>query len=168
MRTQNLAKFDCFGVCCGVSLLVRPEHRAAGAADPAEWIDPLMKHQGLGYRLSPLPAAAHHGSSHDAAMVFQVATPRQLRNLTLGVHRLQFIYQEPTAFAACNEAVFVETLKTLAGFAVVGGVDLMLLDCVRCMHQAGGLGSELGTSWEGIEAGAREAGVVQTQVRLDL
>jgi hypothetical protein len=60
---------------------------------------------------------------------------------TLGAHRLQFIYQEPAAFAACNEASLVGTIKTPAGFAVVAGVELTLLDCVRYMHRAGGLGS---------------------------
>ncbi len=125
----------------GFYLIVRPEHRALGAADPAEWIDPLMKHQGLGYRVSLLRAAAHHGSSHQAAMIFQVVAPRQLRDLTLGAHRLQFIYQEPGAFAACNEPALVEAIKTPAGFAVVAGVELTLLDCVRYMHRAGGLSS---------------------------
>jgi predicted transcriptional regulator of viral defense system len=125
----------------GFFLIVRPEHRAAGAADPAEWIDPLMKHQGLDYRVSLLRAAAHHGSSHQAAMIFQVIAPRQLRDLTLGVHRLQFIYQERAAFAACNEASLVDSIKTPAGFTVVAGVELTLLDCVRYMHRAGGLGS---------------------------
>lgn len=125
----------------GFYLIVRPEHRAAGAADPAEWIDPLMKHRGLGYRVSLLRAAAHHGSSHQAAMIFQVVAPRQLRDLTLGVHRLQFIYQEPEAFAACNEPALIEAIKTPAGFAVVAGVELTLLDCMRYMHRAGGLGS---------------------------
>ena len=125
----------------GFYLIVRPEHRSSGAADPAEWIDPLMKHQGLGYRVSLLRAAAHHGSSHQAAMIFQVVAPRQLRDLTLGAHRLQFIYQEPEAFAACNEPALVEAIKTPAGFAVVAGVELTLLDCVRYMHRAGGLGS---------------------------
>lgn len=125
----------------GFYLIVRPEHRVAGAADPAEWIDPLLKHQGLGYRVSLLTAAAHHGSSHQAAMVFQVIVPRQLRDLTLGAHRLQFIYQEPETFAGCNDALFVEAIKTAAGFAVVAGVELTLLDCVRYMHRAGGLGS---------------------------
>ena len=124
----------------GFYLIVRPEHRAAGAADPAEWMDPLMKHQGLGYRVSLLRAAAHHGSSRQAAMIFQVVTPRQLRDLTLGAHRLQFVYQEPEAFAACNEDSLVEAIKTPAGFAVVAGVELTLLDCVRYMHRAGGLG----------------------------
>jgi predicted transcriptional regulator of viral defense system len=125
----------------GFYLIVRPEHRAAGAADPAEWIDPLMKHHGLGYRVSLLRAAAHHGSSHQAAMIFQVVAPRQLRDLTLGAHRLQFVYQEPEAFAACNEPALIEAMKTPAGFAVLAGIELALLDCVRYMHRAGGLGS---------------------------
>jgi hypothetical protein len=67
-----------------------------------------MKHQGLGYRVSLLRAAARHGSLHQASMVFQVVAPRQLRDLTLGAHRLQFIYHEPAAFAACNEAFLVD------------------------------------------------------------
>ena len=139
--TRAVAKGKLASPRHGFYLIVRPEHRAAGAADPAEWIDPLMKHQGLGYRVSLLRAAAHHGSSHQAAMIFQVVAPRQLRDLTLGAHRLQFIYQEPAAFAACNEASLVNAIKTPAGFAVVAGVELTLLDCVRYMHRAGGLGS---------------------------
>ena len=139
--TRAVAKGKLASPRHGFYLIVRPEHRTAGAADPAEWIDPLMKHQGLGYRVSLLRAAAHHGSSHQAAMIFQVVAPRQLRDLTLGAHRLQFIYQEPESFAACNEASLVEAIKTPAGFAVVAGIELTLLDCVRYMHRAGGLGS---------------------------
>ena len=139
--TRAVAKKKLVNPRHGFYLILRPEQRSAGAADPAEWIDPLMKHQGLGYRVSLLRAAAHHGSSHQAAMIFQVVAPRQLRDLTLGAHRLQFIYQEPEAFAACNEAALVDAIKTPAGFAVVAGVELTLLDCVRYMHRAGGLGS---------------------------
>jgi predicted transcriptional regulator of viral defense system len=139
--TRAVAKGKLANPRHGFYLIVRPEHRSAGAADPAEWIDPLMKHQGLGYRVSLLRAGAHHGSSHQAAMIFQVVAPRQLRDLTLGAHRLQFIYQEPEAFAACNEPAFIEAIKTPAGFAVVAGIELTLLDCVRYMHRAGGLGS---------------------------
>ena len=139
--TRAVAKGKLASPRHGFYLIVRPEQRAAGAADPAEWIDPLMKHQGVGYRVSLLRAAVHYGSSHQAAMIFQVVAPRQLRDLTLGAHRLQFIYQEPAAFAACNEASLVGTIKTPAGFAVVAGVELTLLDCVRYMHRAGGLGS---------------------------
>lgn len=139
--TRAVAKGKLANPRHGFYLIVRPEHRASGAADPVEWIDPLMKHQGLAYRVSLLRAAAHHGSSHQAAMIFQVVAPRQLRDLKLGAHRLQFIYQEPDAFAACNEPAFIEAIKTPAGFAVVAGIELTLLDCARYMHRAGGLGS---------------------------
>jgi len=68
-------------------------------SDPARWIDPLMKYQGLDYRVSLLRAAAFHGSSHQAAMIFQVIAPKQLRDIEIGRHRLQFLYQAPRAFS---------------------------------------------------------------------
>jgi predicted transcriptional regulator of viral defense system len=74
-------------------------------------------------------------------MVFQVVVPRQLRDLEVGMHRLQFVYQEPKAFEACNDAHFLDTIKTPAGVAFVAGVELTLLDCVRYMHRAGGVSS---------------------------
>ena len=88
----------------GFFLILRPEDRIAGAPDPARWIDPLMKHQGLAYRVSLLRAAAFHGSSHQAAMVFQVIAPKQLRDFEIGRHRLQFLYQAPQAFSRVNLA----------------------------------------------------------------
>ena len=98
-----------------------------------------MKHQDLDYRVSLLRAAAFHGSSHQAAMVFQVVAPRQLRELTLGRHRIQFLYQTPRDFEACNRAELLDAIKTPAGFAKVAGAELTLLDCVRYMHRAGGI-----------------------------
>src|SRR5882757_11353667 len=41
----------------GFYLILRPEDRAAGAPDPARWIDPLMKYLGIDYRVSLLRAA---------------------------------------------------------------------------------------------------------------
>jgi hypothetical protein len=67
VKRQRLAKPR-----LGFYLILRPEDRITGAPDPARWIDPLMKHLGLPYRVSLLRAAAFHGSSHQAAMVFQV------------------------------------------------------------------------------------------------
>ena len=62
--TRAVAKCKLASPRHGFYLIVRPEHRAAGAADPAEWIDPLMKHQGLGYRVSLLRAAAQALTGH--------------------------------------------------------------------------------------------------------
>lgn len=98
-----------------------------------------MKHQRLGYRVSLLRAAAFHGSSHQAAMIFQVIAPRQLRDLKIGRHRLQFLYQAPEAFSHVNLPIRLDQMKTEEGFANVAGVELTLLDCVRYFHDAGGI-----------------------------
>lgn len=123
----------------GFYLILRPEDQIAGAPDPVRWIEPLMKHQGLDYRISLLRAAAFHGSSHQAAMVFQVVTPKQLRDFEIGRHRLQFVYQTPTAFAQVNQPDQLDQIKSDAGFAKVAGVELTLLDCARYFHKAAGI-----------------------------
>jgi predicted transcriptional regulator of viral defense system len=123
----------------GFYLILRPEDRVAGAPDPVRWIDPLMKHQQLDYRISLLRAAAFHGSSHQAAMVFQVVVPRQLRDFEIGRHRLQFLYQMPEAFGQVNLPNQLDQMKSEAGFANVAGVELTLLDCARYFHKAAGI-----------------------------
>jgi predicted transcriptional regulator of viral defense system len=123
----------------GFYLILRPEDRVAGAPDPARWIDPLMKYQGIDYRVSLLRAAAYHGSSHQAAMTFQVIVPKQLRDFEIGRHRLQFVYQSPAAFAQVNQPDLLGSMKSDAGFAKVAGIELTLLDCARYFHKSGGI-----------------------------
>ena len=123
----------------GFYLVLRPEDQIAGAPDPVRWIDPLMKHQGLDYRISLLRAAAFHGASHQAAMVFQVVAPKQLRDFEIGRHRLQFLYQAPEAFARVNQPDHLDQMKSDAGFAKMAGVELTLLDCARYFHKAAGI-----------------------------
>lgn len=123
----------------GFYLILRPEDQMAGAPDPVRWIEPLMKHQGLDYRISLLRAAAFHGSSHQAAMVFQVVVPKQLRDFEIGRHRLQFLYQTPKAFTQVNQPSQLDQIKSDAGFAKIAGVELTLLDCARYFHKAAGI-----------------------------
>lgn len=123
----------------GFYLILRPEDRVFGAPDPARWIDPLMAHLQLDYRISLLRAAAFHGSSHQAAMVFQVIVPRQLRDFEIGRHRLELVYQDLAAFEQVNRTAWLSSLKTEAGFAKMAGVELALLDCARYLRRAGGL-----------------------------
>lgn len=123
----------------GFYLILRPEDRVSGAPDPARWIDPLMKYLNLDYRISLLRAAAFHGASHQAAMVFQVVIPKQLRAFDIGRHRLQFIYQAPKAFTRTNVPEWLSQMKSEAGFAQVAGVELTLLDCARYFHKATGI-----------------------------
>jgi predicted transcriptional regulator of viral defense system len=72
-------------------------------------------------------------------MVFQVIVPRQLRDLEVGCHRVQFLYQAPPAFLQANQPEQLERWKNPAGFAQVAGVELTLLDCVRYFHKAAGV-----------------------------
>ncbi len=123
----------------GFFLILRPEDRIVGAPDPIRWIDPLMKYQKIDYRISLLRAAAFHGSSHQASMVFQVIAPKQLRSIEIGRHRLQFIYQTPQTFEQTNRAEWLEQIKSDAGFAKVAGVELLLLDAARYFHKAAGI-----------------------------
>lgn len=123
----------------GFYLILRPEDQAAGAPDPACWIDPLMNYLELDYRISLLRAAAFHGASHQAAMVFQVVVPKQLPGFELGRHRIQFIYQAPSAFVETNAPDWLGKMKTEAGYAQVAGVELTLLDCARYFHKAAGI-----------------------------
>ena len=123
----------------GFYLILRPEDRVAGAPDPVRWIDPLMHYLGLDYRISLLRAAAFHGSSHQAAMIFQVIVPKQLRSFEIGRHRLQFIYQTPLIFAKTNLPEALAQVKSEAGFARVAGIELTLLDCTRYFHKAAGI-----------------------------
>lgn len=123
----------------GFFLILRPEDKVSGAPDPVRWIDPLMKYQRLDYRISLLRAAAFHGSSHQAAMVFQVVVSRQLRDFELGRHRLQFLYQAPAAFSRANRSDALDAIKSDEGFAKMAGLELTLLDCVRYFQKAGGM-----------------------------
>jgi predicted transcriptional regulator of viral defense system len=120
-------------------VILRPEDRSSGSPDPVRWIDPLMKHLGMDYRVSLLRAAAFHGSSHQASMVFSVLTPRQLRSFEAGRHRIQFLFQQPETFTAVNRAPWLADLKGESGFAKAAGVELTLLDCMRYFHKAGGI-----------------------------
>lgn len=123
----------------GFYLILRPEDLSFGAPDPSRWIDPLMKHLGVDYRVSLLRAAAFHGSAHQAAMVFQVIAPRQLPSLDIGRQRVEFLYQARPAFAESNRSEWLGQLKTEAGFAKIAGVELTLLDMCRYFHQAAGI-----------------------------
>ena len=123
----------------GFYLILREEDQLAGAPDPVRWIDPLMKHQGLDYRISLLRAAAFHGASHQAAMVFQVIAPRQLRDMEIGRHRIQFLYQAQNTFAQINQPAHLDQIKSDAGYAKVAGIELTLLDCARYFHDAAGI-----------------------------
>lgn len=120
-------------------IILRPEDRSTGAPEPARWIAPLMAHLSVDYRISLLRAAAFHGSSHQAAMVFQVIAPMQIPPIVIGRHNVQFVYQLAGAFTATNRDEWLDTLKTDTGYAKIAGIELTLLDSARYFHKASGI-----------------------------
>jgi predicted transcriptional regulator of viral defense system len=123
----------------GFYLILRPEDQAIGAPSPERWIAPLMDYLHSDYRISLLRAAAFHGSSHQAAMVFQVIAPKQIKDIVVGRHRVQFIYQEPKAFKQTNRSEWLGQLKSETGFAKIASPELTLLDTARYFHKAAGI-----------------------------
>jgi len=122
----------------GFYLILQPEDRQQGAPDPARWIHPLMKHQGIDYRISLLSAAQLHGATTQATAL-QLIVPAQLRDFAIGRHKLEFINQTQTAFARTNRPEWLAEMKTDTGIAKAAGVELTLLDCARWFHRAGGI-----------------------------
>jgi predicted transcriptional regulator of viral defense system len=120
-------------------VVLQPSEVIMGAPDVDQWIDPLMGHLGLDYRVSLFRAAAMHGSSHQAAMVFQVIVPKQLRSFEIGRKRIQFLTQAANEFKAVNRDEFLTRIKSRAGYARAAGVELTLLDAARYSGKAGGI-----------------------------
>lgn len=123
----------------GFYLILRPEDRTLGAPEPARWIDPLMKSLRLDYRIALLRAAAFHGASHQAPMVFQVIVPKQLSRIEAGRQRVEFLYQQPKVFSEVNRPEWLDSIKRETGYSQVSGVELTLLDCARYFHSVGGI-----------------------------
>jgi hypothetical protein len=94
---------------------------------------------GIDYRISLLTAAAFHGSTHQAAMRFQVIVPRQLAAITTGRQHVDFIYQAPELFSLTNKREWLDHVKTDAGFATIAGLELTLIDVCRYYHRAAGI-----------------------------
>lgn len=117
----------------GAWVPVPPEFRAAGAPPPAHFIDPLMKFLGHRYYVGFLTAAALHGASHQAAMVFQVATPAVLRDRTIGKAQVRFIRRSEVP----RRAVIEHLVPT--GRIKVSTPEVTLLDLVESPRHGGGL-----------------------------
>ena len=105
---------------------------------PARWIHPLMRHQRIDYRISLLSAAQFHGATTQATAL-QLIVPRPLRDFAIGRHKIEFITQTENTFARTNRPEWLAEMKSGSSIAKAAGVELMLLDCARWFHKAGGI-----------------------------
>ncbi len=97
----------------GFYLILRPEDQVSGAPDPVRWINPLLNYLELDYRISLLRAAAFHGASHQAAMVFQVIVPKQLRTIEIGRHRIHSFIKLPKSLPRPISQIGFNKLKVI-------------------------------------------------------
>ncbi len=117
----------------GAWVPVPPEYRAAGAPPPAHFIHQLMGFLGHPYYVGFLSAAAIHGASHQAVMVFQVATPAVLRDRAIGAGQMRFIRRS----AVPRRSVFDHLVPT--GRIKVSTPAVTLLDLVESPSHGAGL-----------------------------
>ena len=75
-------------------LLVPPEHRPFGAPPVKWWLDAYCRLRNQPYYLGLLSAAEMHGSSHQAVQVTQVLTVRPMRQIAVGMLRVEFFVKK--------------------------------------------------------------------------
>ncbi len=112
---------------------VPAEYRSAGAPPPSHFVQQLMEHLGHPYYVGFLSAAAIHGASHQAPMVFQVVTPARLRDRRIGRGRLRFIQRQ----AASERPRLQHSVPT--GRILVSTPEVTVFDLVESPHDGAGL-----------------------------
>lgn len=117
----------------GFYLIVPLEHRVAGAPPPSWYIDDLLRHAQVHGYVGLLSAAALYGAAHHAPQAWQVVVSRQLRPITVGRSRLQFVYKRDLADTPTQRR------KTDTGDMPVSTPEATALDLVRYAEVAGGV-----------------------------
>ncbi len=130
-------------------VIVPLEHRSAGAPPPSWYTDDLLRHADVEGYVGLLSAAALHGASHHAPQVWQVVVDRQLRPITVGRSRWQFVYKSGLAGTP------IVRRQTETGHMAVSTPEVTALDLVWYVDAVGGVDAvatvlaELGEALDG-------------------
>lgn len=114
-------------------VIIPPEHQGIGCIPADELIPLLMNHWGINYYVCLLSAALYHGAAHQKPQVFQVMVEKQLRPVTCGKIRINFIYKKSLA------SLPIEKVVVKTGYLNVASPELTAMDLLLYLHQAGGL-----------------------------
>lgn len=109
----------------GFHVIVPPPYRRLGCLPAEQFIPDLMTHLGEPYYVGLLSAAAYHGASHHAPMVFQVVVPKSRRGFECGGVRVEFVARrdmETTSIVERNTATGILRIASPAAtaFELVG------------------------------------------------
>ncbi|MCL5261368.1 MAG: type IV toxin-antitoxin system AbiEi family antitoxin [Gammaproteobacteria bacterium] len=114
-------------------VIISPEYQNVGCLPADELIPILMKHWNINYYVCLLSAALCHGATHQRPQVFQVMTEKQLKPLTCGKIRIEFIYKKSFANIPIQKII----VKT--GYLNISSPELTAMDLLLYLHKAGGL-----------------------------
>lgn len=117
----------------GLFVIVPLEHRAAAAPPPSWYTDDLLQHAGVDGYVGLLSAAALYGATHHAPQVWQVVVDRQIRPITVGRSRWQFVYKRAV------RDVPVRRRQTATGTMPISTPEVTALDLVRYVEPSGGV-----------------------------
>lgn len=116
----------------GLLVPIPPEHREQGSP-PIHWfIDTYMEVRRVDYYVGLLTAASYHGATHQAAQVFQIVASKQMKPMSIGKRRIQFVRKKSiTEFP-------VQQMKTETGYFNISTPEVTVFDLLKFHKQAGG------------------------------
>ncbi|MCC7292969.1 MAG: type IV toxin-antitoxin system AbiEi family antitoxin [Phycisphaerales bacterium] len=114
-------------------VIVPLEHRSAGCAPPAWFIDDLMKSMNRPYYVGLLSAAAIHGAAHQQPQQFQVITDRPVRPMQAGRARIRLIVNKHVG------SVPTQDVKTPTGKMRISTPEATVVDLIRYAKSSGHL-----------------------------
>ena len=117
----------------GLYVIVPPEHQAMGCIPAEELIPILMKYWNIPYYVCLLSAADFHGASHQKPQVLQVMLEKQMKPLTLGKLKIEFIYKKSLK----DLPLVSKTVPT--GYLHISSPELTAMDLLIYSHRSGGL-----------------------------
>jgi predicted transcriptional regulator of viral defense system len=114
-------------------IIIPPRHRRFGCLPAEEVVPILMEHLGLKYYACLLTAAMYHGASHQKPQVFQVMTNKQLKYLTCGRIRIEFVYKK------LLDRLPIENMVVNTGYLEISSPELTALDLLLYPLRVGGI-----------------------------
>ncbi len=128
-----MAKNEIVSPAKGFYLMVPPEYRVIGCIPADQFIPYLMECLGHKYYVGLITAASYYGASHQASQIFQVITEHQLRRITCGKVKIQFIKNMQLKDVPTN---MVSTPKSRL---IISTPESTAMDLLRFIKQSGGL-----------------------------
>lgn len=133
-RTHRLAKKgELISPAQHLYVIVPPEYRAIGSLPASELIPLLMKHLNQDYYVGLLSAALYHGASHQKPQIFQVMVTQQMRALTIGKVRIEFLVKKTF------DNLTFQNITVKTGYLKISSPEVTTMDLLLYINRAGGL-----------------------------